>query len=141
MTIHTIPDYHTQPNNFIVWLGISPLRMASTRTYNYTDTNLFCDNRGKRVHIGNATAYSENYYKSGNQAWTRPKYNLFLYMPLIRLYRVNTHELFTNYLHVSKDPYYVYINHFQPDANNNPGSIIFQAQKHGIDRKSQKPII
>lgn len=138
-TIHDIPEYMTCPNDFIVWLGIAPRRYMSTRVFNYTPTNLYCDARGRHVHIGNVGVYHDEMIPGRNL--TFPRFNLFIYIPLTKLYSIRIHELYTNYLHVCKDPYYVYLNHQSPERNYDVGTIQYQIQKLALATNTKKPII
>jgi hypothetical protein len=95
---------------------------------NCADCNLYCDFSGSPVHIGLATGYSMHKGHSSNP-WRIPLYNLYLYTPLVKLYRLKVSELYSGYLQLVKDPYHVCITKFPDKPCVSFGSIMYQDQK------------
>lgn len=124
---YKLPDYHNHVNDYIVWLGVSAMRKPKTSVY-YLDTDLYATQGNKRILIGCASAYMER-AKSGIQEYNRPLFNLFLYKPNLDLYRLRLEELYMQYLHISYDPYYLYISLMPHPRNQDAGTILYQMVK------------
>lgn len=126
--LHPIPDPSLHPEEYITWLGIAPLRRLTKSRVNCNDCNLFYEVQGLMLHVGMATGYSIQ-RGINNVQYRTPMYNLYIYVPLIRLYRLKIEELYIGYLKINKDPYYVWISNEAMPSHSSMGTIIHQDQK------------
>lgn len=133
--LHPIPNPSLHPDEFVTWLGIAPLRKLTKSRINCNDCNVFYELQGLMLHIGMATGYSIQ-KNIDNAQFRIPMYNLYIYMPLIRLYRLKIEELYMGYLKLSRDPYYVWISNVANSAPYSMGTIIHQDQKISRYRKN-----
>lgn len=126
---YPIPNSIDYPNDFLFWYGIAPRRYFGKNKVPMT-AQLYTDYYGNLVHIGYGIGYMQELRKK-KQNYFNIYYNLHLYIPLLRLHRIPPTDLYTQFLNVSLDPYYIYIS---PTINHNdtaPGTIAVQVQKTG----------
>lgn len=87
---------------------------------------LYTDYFGNLVHIGYGIGYMKELTKK-RQNYFNIYYNLHVYIPILRLHRIPPAILFTQFLNLSLEPYFLCIS---PDSDHNMrGTIAVQVQK------------
>jgi len=132
--IHTLPDYSTNSNEYIVWIGIMPSRYTKNK-FIYSDAPLFSNLTKRKLHIGFTSTYMCR-YRTGKSYTDKPLFNLYIYRPLLDLYRIHMEELYIQYLHISYDPYYLFIDSMAYDTKNGVGPILYQITKNSYLKKN-----
>ena len=132
--IHKLPEYTSAVNDYTVWLGIQPSKHTKN-SFLYMDAPLFSNLTKRKLHIGFSSVYMYK-YKTDYGQLNRPLFNLYLYKPLLDLYRMRQEELYMHYLHISYDPYYLFIDSATYDQQNATGSILYQMTQNTYGRKN-----
>lgn len=132
--LHQLPDYSSNSKDYIVWIGIQPSR-CTKNTFIYNDAPLYSNITKRKLHIGFTSSYMYQ-YKIKDKYTHKPLFNLYLYKPLLDLYRIRMEELYIQYLHISYDPYYLFIDSMAFAPNNTVGPILYQITKNSYIKKN-----
>lgn len=128
---HNIPSHNDYPNDFVIWLAIAPFRKLGPKNIYAPDARLYAEYGGPLVQIGYGYGYMKM-VRVGSQTWNMPLYNLYVYQPICKLHRINMSDLFLSYLHLSLNPYLIYISKKPHIRSQDVGTIAFQLAKRGI---------
>jgi len=132
--LHELPEYATHPRDYIVWVGIQPQRHTKFN-FVYTDAPLYSNLTQKKLHIGFTSSYMYRYRLRG-QLRNAPLFNIYIYKPLLQLYRIRMEELYMQYLHISYDPYYLSIDTKTFSLDDAAGTILYQITKRSYIKKN-----
>jgi len=125
--IHELPEYATHSQDYHVWVGIQACRRTKN-SFVYKDAPLFSNVTGRKLHIGFISSYMYR-YKTATSVAHQPLFNLYLYKPLLDLYRLRMEELYIQYLHISYEPYHLFIDSVPYTVDRSHGTILYQITK------------
>lgn len=132
--LHQLPEYSTNSHLYHSWIGIQPQRKTKNN-FIYSDAPLYSNLTKRKLHIGFCSSYMYRYRTETSFA-NHALFNLYIYKPLLDLYRIRQEELYMQYLHISYEPYYLFIDTMAFSQQDAIGTILYQITKRSYIRKN-----